>query len=170
MCRYIYLILFWAGCISCSSAPEPIINYYVLPTYKTTDTAVNSNEFSPSSKVTIILAPWLQKENLLVMQDETRVVFAHYHRWAQPLEYMLKTTFERQLKPLNNFQNVTIQFDKLHGSREGLVTLQGWFMIDQTTEQSFLIHTQQAQVGYSAMVEALTEGLLDLSRTISSKM
>ncbi|WP_440903989.1 PqiC family protein [Catenovulum sp. SX2] len=142
----------------------------MLPIPTKAENQANSAALATESKVTIVLAPFLQKENLVVMQDDARVYFAHYHRWAQPLEYMLKQTFVQQLKLLNKSANVTIQFDKLHGSTAGLVTLQGIFVIDQQIKQPFLIEIKQAEEGYPAMLDAMTQGLLSLAENIASAM
>ncbi|WP_016956831.1 PqiC family protein [Catenovulum agarivorans] len=170
MYRYICVALIGLCCLSCSSAPEPTINYYILPISAKVENSLKSTNQPDLGKVTIVLAPLLQKENLQIMQGDAQVVFAHYHRWAQPLDYMLKQVFEQQLKPLNNFKNVTIQFEKLHGSTAGVVSLQGYFVIEQQASQAFLIEKKQSQAGYPAMLEAMTEGLLSLSQKIASVM
>ncbi|EWH09698.1 hypothetical protein DS2_11218 [Catenovulum agarivorans DS-2] len=153
---------------ACSSAPESSIQHYILP--------INSQQQSQLKtaaagipqppQVEVTLAPYLAKENVVVVQGQTQVIYAHYHRWAQPLDYMIEDFMRKAIVPNSHVKQLKLKFDKLHANLQGQVTLQGEYSLNTGLQQVFLIELEQPRAGYPAMVETVAQGLQQLSEQI----
>lgn len=168
MRQMIFILLVFASLHGCSNAPEPAIQYYIFPVSAKMEheQTLNLNR----AKVSVALAPYLQQEHLVVSSENNKVVFAHYHRWAQPLDYMIEQYLRSQLNRLNKPVRLSVTVERFHGGIDGTVYLQGYFVLGEQSHHTFSFTVKQPEPGYSAMVDSMTKGLLILSEKIFQTM
>lgn len=136
------------------------------------------------------LADYLNQRHIVYRTSDTQVVYAKNHQWAQDLSQQLTywvindlrmkdipywpVELSSFLKPEQSSQ-LTIRFHQFNGAFSGNAEVSGeWLItdIDGNLErnESFYFEIPLKEDGYDALVEALTEGLQQLSSEIQESI
>lgn len=148
------------GCAA--PTPKPKVTYYALAYTPITQV------LTPWVRVKVDLPVFLKQENIVIESAESELTFAHYHRWAEPLDEMIERHISNQLllkKPNSSEQKeriIQLKIERLVGSVSGEVYLSGYWQWNKTTNQRhyFDIIKKQNKTGYQAFVLTVS-GLLN---------
>nr|WP_246283054.1 PqiC family protein [Marinifaba aquimaris] len=132
----------------------------------------------------VLLPGYLQQDKLVVKEQE-QLHFAHYHRWAEPLEKGIARYLSQYITIDANQSaaQVKVEVTKLHGSVTGQLFLSGRWQLTElkknrqgdaltktTSWRSFNYILNQAQAGYPAMVTAIEQSLNILAKDIEAEL
>lgn len=169
-------LLILSGCLfACSSKPEPSISYYLLPYQSVTQNKVDE------VKLTVSIADYLKNDNLVVENNLNQLQFAHYHRWAQPVDLAIKQYLQKRLIQLNEVQksytntsttmSYRLSIERLHGTESGQVFLSGVWRIggEGNSAHYFNYETKQTAAGYTNLIFSMAELLDKLANDMTAK-
>ncbi|MGR4991571.1 PqiC family protein [Vibrio rotiferianus] len=187
-CRILLLSALLAGC---SSAPQNTDALYVLPEFGTTTVNNTIAVERPQLIVRPVeLASYLADSGIVYRISETQVVQAKHNQWAHSISEQITSrvinelrTKQAQYWPVevnnlldqSNESKLQLSLSKFNGSFKGNVEIEGeWLIIgaDGKVKNSapVKITTPLQDEGYDALVDALSEGLSNLTDQIAAKL
>ncbi|WP_411062716.1 PqiC family protein [Vibrio rotiferianus] len=175
----------------CSSAPQNTDAFYVLPEFS----AANINSTLAVQRTPLIVRPvelasYLADSGIVYRTSETQIVQAKHNQWAHSISEQITSRVINELRAkqtqywpveVNNLldQNheskLQLSLSKFNGNFEGNAELEGeWLIIDAngkvTNSAPVNINVPLQNDGYDALVDALSEGLTNLTDQIAAKL
>jgi uncharacterized lipoprotein YmbA len=164
----------------CSSTEDEVTQQYLLP-YPTAIVALDrSRDDLPTIRLKSISVPsYLQKQNMVLVNNDGQVYLAANHLWAETIERQLEQKTLRYLSErlpkvdwlapsLYQIQSayLTITVESFYASTEGNVTVSGYWLLwgkDNTlmTQGRFNQHNKLEQDGYLEMTKTLSDTWFD---------
>jgi uncharacterized lipoprotein YmbA len=187
-CRILLLSALLAGC---SSAPQNTDALYVLPELGSTTVNNTITVERPQLIVRPVeLASYLADSGIVYRTSETQVVQAKHNQWAHSISEQITSrvineprTKQAQYWPVevnnlldqSNESKLQLSLSKFNGSFKGNAEIEGeWLIIgaDGKVKNSapVKITTPLQDEGYDALVDALSEGLSNLTDQIAAKL
>ncbi|WP_017446275.1 PqiC family protein [Gayadomonas joobiniege] len=151
---------------ACASKQE--ISYYMLPL---------SKQSVPGRylDVTVKLPDYLQQDSLVVVGQNNQVHFAHFHRWAEPLQKAISFQVGYELAQAIKLKNcqtecgtsVTIEIIRFHGSESGNIVFKGLWSINGEKVKAFNFNRLQDSPGYGSLVVGMDKLISQLVAEIA---
>ncbi|MER2492277.1 PqiC family protein [Catenovulum sediminis] len=144
---------------ACSSQPEPSTQYYLFP-YPENKALQQRVEIA----LNLELAPYLKTDSIALLKEGNLLQFAHYHRWAQPLQVSINESLVDKLSnqlpgkvvdDINQLGGLQLQIVRFHGNLQGEVVLIGAWSIAQQKPEKFILRMQQSAEGYDDLVSTM---------------
>lgn len=166
--KHIFLFSLMMTLLGCAT-PKPKVTYYAL------DYTPIKQVLTPWVKVDIQLPEFLKQENIVIESAKSELTFAHYHRWAEPLDEMIERHISNQLllmqadTKVQKKQVIKLNIERLVGSVSGQVYLSGYWQWNNSTHQRhyFDIIKAQNKTGYQAFVFTTSDLLRELVAQIN---
>nr|WP_086939339.1 ABC-type transport auxiliary lipoprotein family protein [Thaumasiovibrio occultus] len=173
----------------CSSSPQATSNDYLLPINRGEATTITAN--APHLVLSRVeTADHLSGPGLVYQINDTQIVAANQHTWAESLSEQLARKLSTEIAPqLTHYQLVnqqgvrltekdaklSVRFDQFNGHFSGTVVASGqWTLTNDTGEilmsQRFFLQPTQKGDGYPAMVNALAEVASTLASSIARQI
>lgn len=162
---------------ACSS--QPAVSYYQLPAVA--PSVVHSK--APAVYIEPLqVAGYLNGRGLVLQVSDVELVMARQHLWAEALEQQLQRQlrdllaqgsngFTAVLQPAAATPRLTVQLDRFHGQPDGYAVVGGYFAVsNQPAMYAFNFRIALTSDGYPALVNALAEGLQQLSVMIRTQL
>jgi uncharacterized protein len=175
LCGVLVLLLL-AGCSSPST-----ISYYQLPVAP--PAVVGANAAVKRLYVEPVqVASYLNGRGLVMQLSDVELVMARQHLWAESLDQQLQRQIRDRvllhapaygglMQAQSDSVRLSVQLDAFHGQAEGYAIISGRFSLsDQIHTQPFNIRVALTNDGYAALVQALGEGLQQLSMQIAQQL
>ncbi len=183
-------LLLAAACTS--TTPPPPVEYLLQPTLPTGVTRLGENGQTVALG-RVEIAPYLEREGIVVETADRRLAAAQGHRWAEPLQHSLRRLLQVEITR-NSGLNVAprvragtttsvivdVGIQRFHGTEAGLVTLVADWTVRVPRENRVIGHHQLVREmrtdadGYDALVRAhlsLAEGLAAaIARSLSEAL
>ncbi|MCU4676010.1 ABC-type transport auxiliary lipoprotein family protein [Catenovulum sp. 2E275] len=167
------VVIFSCFLFGCASEP-PQIKYYLLPYQSLEQTTSNI-------QLEINVAEYLKQDSLVIENEQSELTFAHYHRWAEPLELLIHRYMSKQLlKQLTVPQRLDktkliIEIERLYGSVNGKVYLSGYWWIekhqtDGIERHYFNFQQPQLEAGYRSFVDSTADLLTRLASQVNHEL
>ncbi|WAJ70784.1 PqiC family protein [Catenovulum adriaticum] len=161
--KHIFLFSLMMTLVSCTT-PKPKVTYYAL------DYTPIKQVLTPWVKVDVQLPEFLKQENIVIESAKSELTFAHYHRWAEPLDEMVERYISNQLLLMQvdtkgqTKRALKLKIERLVGSVSGQVYLSGYWQWNNATNQRhyFDIIQEQNKTGYQAFVLTTSDLLREL--------
>lgn len=169
------LLTFFALCTLTACSTSIPTQYFTLPDSQYTVPPQHTVEMP----VRVILADPIGNGGLVYQTDVNRINFARNHLWAMPLDDALAASFSNKLNQLNpsyafvpasrSNKNtpLKIYIESFQGSHLGQVNVHGYAVWPNGESRNFNIDVPQKTDGYTAMVEALGNGISQAAKEIS---
>ncbi|MBE5159988.1 membrane integrity-associated transporter subunit PqiC [Vibrio parahaemolyticus] len=184
------LVILTTVLIGCGASPQPNVIFYLLP---------NNSELSklskPESAPLLIIQPvelaaYLDTQGIVYRQSETQVVQAKQNQWAQRLEPQLT---QRLINDLRHKQSsywpvslttslsqqehwkLNVRLQRFNGAYTGNAEIAGNWELrdpkgDAVVNREFSFYVPLQDIGYSALIEALSSGVDQLSNQIQNEL
>ncbi len=157
-------------CLGACSSSTPETRYYLLTNAMQPPTALERT--CPVRIANVTLAPYLQRNNIIVQTAANELVPALQHRWSEPMQAGVARLMQRCINASADASaSLTLTIDHLHGGESGVVVLQGQWQIidgDNTKTERFDRRTNQSRDGYDALVKAQAQLLTELCQQVRS--
>jgi len=184
-----WALIVFAALAGCSST-EQSTQLYLLPQAETAQ-----NEVAQPSKPLLVvrnidIADYLNESSLVYRTSDTQVVKAKYNRWAESLSEQLNQRIVNDLRHkqtkywpvkmssvVKQTEQAKLQLNlqRFNGSYTGNAELSGvWSMIDGQGQvvysQPFNLTVPLQEEGYASLVEALSQGVDQLTTKIADTL
>lgn len=176
--RYLPILLTSALLLSACASNPP--TYYQLPVQVSAPSAHAQNHYT----VKVRMADFLNSSSMVYEVSDVEVILSKQNLWADNPEQAIGRNLAYKLNQLQGKagfytrgsrpNDVIVQLDQFQGSHHGQVKLSGQYTIQASgfkpVTQPFSIAIDQKGDGYSAMVQALDQGLAQLAQSIVSQL
>lgn len=151
---FLVAVFVLGGCAS-----RDTIHHYLLPIEK----AYPGND---NIQLELVLADYLKRSSLAVVDANNQVFFAHQHRWAEPLESAMHTRIRGQLnkqlaQKSYNGKIQAVKFNvkvlRFHGTVSGNIVFMGLWSIEGRETQAFNFTRMQLKPGYPELIAGMNE-------------
>ena len=184
--RTLFLIFLLTVCAGCSSSPPPESHEYLLRPQ------VSSATYASESVVAlgrIEIAPYLDKQGIVLETSAGQIDTATHNRWAEPLDFAIRRYLQVSLSQ-DTGQNIASTFEsssetktqvdvyvhQLHGSVTGTVKIVAEWQIRDADSGDVIAAGQYAATetiagdGYGEIVKAHSTLLDQLASAIASEL
>ncbi|RQW64398.1 PqiC family protein [Vibrio viridaestus] len=159
---------------ACSSNEQVTTPQYLLPYPAKVEASQQSTDVKTIRLKSISVPNYLQKQNIVLVNDDGQVYQAVNHLWAESLEHQLEqmtlTYLATRLPTIDwlapsqyqvSSDYMTINVEKFYASQVGQVTVSGYWSIwskdnTQILQKRFYYTSEMSQDGYLAMSKTLS--------------
>jgi uncharacterized protein len=144
---------------ACSSSTTPKTNFYVLTQSIESNVQQKNNYINVEA---VAIPSYLQQRGIALVVAPYQIEYAHFHRWAEPLESGIQRAFsyalaQTTMAPL--IDKAALNIRQFHGTINGQVLLDAdWNIKFSCAEKNYGGHftemAQQASSGYGDLVAA----------------
>lgn len=174
----------------CASAPTNTVKNYVLPTNGQNILHHAESNLPLIVVQPVLLSPLLSGNGLVYQTTPTQVVQAQHHVWAESLGVQLTQQITQQLRTKQrrywatdlanqltqtDGARLTVKFTQFNGSYTGNADIQGEWIWSNANGKVLSVHPFAYTVplkedGYTALVNALAQGVERLTTQIAAKV
>ncbi|MDC0610267.1 PqiC family protein [Vibrio sp.] len=159
---------------ACSSNEQVTTPQYLLPYPAKVEASQQSTDVKTIRLKSISIPNYLQKQNIVLVNDDGQVYQAANHLWAESLEHQLEqmtlTYLATRLPAIDwlapsqyqvSSDYMTINVEKFYASQVGQVTVSGYWTIwskdnTQLLQKRFYYTSEMSEDGYLAMSKTLS--------------
>lgn len=181
----VLIVLLGAG--GCAATPAPPIEYLLQPAPADPAGLTSHTDFAVAIG-RVAIAPYLDRDGIVVETADRRLAVARDHRWAEPLQHSLRRLLQTGIAEASgqavaaDAQNarggaglvVDVGIQRFHGTEAGRVTLVADWTVRQAAGDRIVGHHQLVRDvlteadGYDALVRAHLDLAGQLASAIAS--